>query len=200
MTTPHPHASAESALDAIRRDLYRLDEQLVDALLLRRATPKRQGADLATGATASAFAPPDADAATRFAPLWRDLCAIYGRKVLPLLGQEGSADCAALLVLWKRIACGARVAQAKLASKPEAFRAAIERGDRVALRAAITLPEVEERVVARAVEHATVRLAGLRASGAAAAIGTIYREVVIPCTKDVQVETLLAADAAEESR
>jgi chorismate mutase len=208
MTKPSSHAPAEGPLDAIRRELQQLDAQLVDALLARAAATEALPSELAPADT-----PPDTEAATRFPAAWRSLCAAYAHTVLPLLtvsvvptsascqfpSLEGSGtgpppDHAVLAMLWRRTVAGARVADAKMAATPERFMPAIRRGDRAALDAAITHPEVEERVITRAVERARERLDS--GPSLPAAIGEIFRRVVIPFTKEVQIEALLDSGRA----
>jgi len=147
----------------------------------------------------TAPAPPPADApegeggrgpSGRLAELRRELDAAYGAFLPP---DFPAASAPALRAsLWDRIAGGARVVEAKRQAAPELFAEAVRRADRAVLLRQITHPEVERQVVRRAVRLA----ARLQRPDAEPTVAALFRDIVIPMTRAVQVEWLLAAAPA----
>ncbi len=166
------------SIESIRAELQALDVALVAELLSPSAVG--QGGDSAPDADG-----PFGDLSARFPEIGRTLRLACAPALLATWRRN--EDSAASALLRKRIALGASVAETKHRDDPERFSEPIRRRDRAALRALITYPEVERRVIDRAMALA----AETGSPEAARSIGTLFREVVIPLTKDVQVAVLL---------
>ena len=142
---------------------------------------------------------------------------MYVEKVLPALceagddnnyGSTGLADVTNLQTISKRIHYGKFVAESKFQARPEEFSELIRKQDAAGLMALLTFQAVEDRVVRRVTNKAATygqdisedlpeQVRGL-AEGenldykvAPETIGELYREWIMPMTKDVQVEYLL---------
>lgn len=92
------------------------------------------------------------------------------------------------------------VAEAKFRSSPEEYAPAIRAADAAALLATLTFPDQEDRVVARVRAKAATFGQDLDEGGAAkdaqykvepALVAELYRDWVMPLTKEVQVQYLL---------
>ena len=123
-------------------------------------------------------------------------------------GSTGLADVANLQTISKRIHYGKFVAESKFQARPEEFSELIKKQDAEGLMALLTFQAVEDRVVRRVTNKAATygqdisedlpeQVRGL-AEGenleykvAPETIGELYREWIMPMTKDVQVEYLL---------
>lgn len=151
-------------LDTVRTEIEALDSRLVQALLDTAGSPCP---------SPPVLPPPDA-IARQFPRLWERACGLCG----------GTA----LSILWDRVSSGARVAEAKRRAAPDLFADAIRNADRNALWQAITHTHVEERVVGRAVDLARQS----SRDDAAPTIGALFRDHVIPMTKEIQIGVLLA--------
>ena len=125
---------------------------------------------------------------------------------LPLLcreehdGQYGSSvehDVLAIQALGRRIHFGSLyVAESKFRADSPAFTATAERGDRSGLMKLITRAEVEERILERVREkvdyvQASVNT-GVRKRVDPEVVLRLYRDAIIPLTKEGQIDYLLA--------
>ncbi len=137
---------------------------------------------------------------------------IYEHNLLPLICEPGDdaqygssavADVICLQTLAKRIHYGMFVAESKYQERPETYRNLIEAGDRHALMAAITDAAVEQKVLDRVLLKARTygQTPGDVSSQkvAPSTIVSLYRDWIIPLTKDVQVEYLLPPRSASWS-
>jgi chorismate mutase len=142
---------------------------------------------------------------------------MYVENLLPALcekgddnnyGSTGLADVTNLQTISKRIHYGKFVAESKFQARPEEFSELIKNQDAEGLMALLTFQAVEDRVVRRVTNKAATygqdisedlpeQVRGL-AEGenldykvAPETIGELYREWIMPMTKDVQVEYLL---------
>ncbi|MFW5997017.1 MAG: chorismate mutase [Lentisphaeria bacterium] len=129
----------------------------------------------------------------------------YLHYIIPLICCEGDdqqygssavADVACLQSLSKRIHYGKFVAESKFRQDSQKFTTLIRRNDRAALQEAITDEEVEMQVLQRIRRKASTYLHELTADASSnsvtpEALVTIYREFIIPLTKQVEVEYLL---------
>ena len=123
-------------------------------------------------------------------------------------GSTGLADVANLQTISKRIHYGKFVAESKFQARPEEFSELIKKQDAEGLMALLTFQAVEDRVVRRVTNKATTygqdisedlpeQVRGLSEGEnleykvAPETIGELYREWIMPMTKDVQVEYLL---------
>jgi chorismate mutase len=131
---------------------------------------------------------------------------VYESEIIPSLSGEGDdfqygstavCDVACLQALSKRIHYGKFVAESKLRETPEIFTDALETADRSQIRKLITNEAVEHDVLTRVRRKADTYSRELIESNAcgcrvpAAVIESVYRDFVIPMTKDVEVEYLL---------
>ena len=122
-------------------------------------------------------------------------------------GNSGSAatcDVQCLQTIATRIYYGLFVAESKFRSNREEYTALIKAKDSAGLMAAITKPEVEKKIIERVVLKARtfsqeVTIAGMAASEDDAKykvppefVGRVFEEYIMPLTKDVEVEYLLA--------
>jgi len=118
-------------------------------------------------------------------------------------GSSAVCDVACLQALSKRIHYGTFVAEVKFSEHPEDYRALIARRDRDALLRKITNAEVEARLLRRVERKATTcgqeidDGSGREAAGTTCKIqpelvAEIYRRWIIPLTKEVEVDYLLA--------
>ena len=142
---------------------------------------------------------------------------MYVENLLPALcevgddnnyGSTGLADVTNLQTISKRIHYGKFVAESKFQARPEEFSELIRNQDADGLMALLTFQAVEDRVVRRVTNKSATygqdisedlpeQVRGL-AEGenleykvAPETIGELYREWIMPMTKDVQVEYLL---------
>ena len=140
------------------------------------------------------------------------LYAAYVGRVVPSIcapgddGQHGSAalcDITALQALSRRVHLGHFVAERKFRDAPARYRELVAADDVDGIMAELTNAAVEERII----ERVARKVAALGAGGAAGAgpdaddcdgafmveprtIAAIYRELIIPLTKDIEVEYL----------
>jgi len=127
----------------------------------------------------------------------------YEHRVIPLLCEAGDdrqygstavCDVACLQALSKRIHYGKFVAESKYRQQAERYDQLAAAGDREGLAAAITDRAVEAGVLERVERKARSYTVELASQGWAQrfpeAILEIYREVIIPLTKAVEVEYL----------
>jgi len=142
----------------------------------------------------------------------------YESHVLPLIskegddGQYGSAavcDIQALQALSKRIHYGTFVAESKFLAQPEEYTKLIKAGDRAGIMTLLTNQAVEDRVIKRVQNKATAygqeitdetsqvhgtaipddMLKHLKVNPES--MGQLYRDIIIPRTKDVEVDYLM---------
>ena len=120
-------------------------------------------------------------------------------------GSTGLADVNCLQCLSKRIHYGKFVAESKFQAKPEEFTELIEAQDASGLMDLLTYKEVEDRVVRRVTNKAAtygqdiseelpadvLSSQDIDYKVAPERVGELYREWIMPMTKDVQVEYLL---------
>uniref|UniRef100_A0A7S2AIE3 chorismate mutase n=1 Tax=Alexandrium andersonii TaxID=327968 RepID=A0A7S2AIE3_9DINO len=150
------------------------------------------------------------------------LLEIYRTKILPRLCEQGDCgnhgscavqDVQCLQTMATRIYYGLFVAEAKFRNETEKARSLIEARDREGLMAFITKPEVEERNIKRVVLKARTFSQNISAGEdgqlqpPASAyttykidpeyIGAVFRDFLMPLTKDVEVEYLLERLEAE---
>mmetsp|Transcript_14143 Transcript_14143/g.21993 ORF Transcript_14143/g.21993 Transcript_14143/m.21993 type:complete len:269 (-) Transcript_14143:231-1037(-) len=142
----------------------------------------------------------------------------YQQEVIPAIckdgddGQYGSAavcDIQTLQALSKRIHYGTFVAESKFRSKPEEYTRLIKAGDKQGIMDLLTNKEVEDRVIKRVQLKATAygqeitdetslvhgpavseeQLSHFKVNPES--MGKLYRDIIIPLTKDVEVEYLM---------
>lgn len=130
---------------------------------------------------------------------------IYERDTIPVLcepgddGQYGSSsvcDVTCLQAISTRVHYGKIIAESKYCSEPDACEAALRADDREALRALITNPAVEAEVLQRVHLKASAYGQEPGAPSARARINAhivtdLYRQSIIPLTKQVEVDYLL---------
>eukprot|EP00879_Flechtneria_rotunda_P019733 GHRR01020736.1.p2 GENE.GHRR01020736.1~~GHRR01020736.1.p2 ORF type:complete len:151 (+),score=44.65 GHRR01020736.1:892-1344(+) len=136
---------------------------------------------------------------------------LYLKSILPAIaapgddgnyGSAGTLDVLALQALSKRIHYGKFVAEAKLRAKPEEYTALIKAQDTAGLMDLLTDVEVEQMVIERVrLKAATFGQdinPGLQQRQAAGrfkiqpdVLASMYDEMIMPLTKEVQVEYLL---------
>lgn len=140
----------------------------------------------------------------------RQIMDLYLDTIVPEITQPGDDsnygsaamyDVLCLQALSKRIHYGKFVAEAKFQSAPDEYRALIAAQDAAGLMGLLTFPEQEARVVERVRRKAATFGQDLDAGGAASSdarykvapevVAALYREWVMPLTKDVQVAYLL---------
>lgn len=136
----------------------------------------------------------------------------YEQEIVPFLCRPGDdmqygstavCDVACLQALSRRVHYGKFVAESKYQAKPALFAPLIAAGDRPAIDAAITDRQVEQRVLERVALKARTYgqdLDGLSGDSKidAAAVVEIYARWIIPFTKQVEVDYLLARGPAPE--
>jgi chorismate mutase len=145
------------------------------------------------------------------------LLEIYRTKMVPALCEEGDdgnhgstavQDVHCLQTMATRIYYGLFVAESKFRSEREKAEALIRARDREGLMAFITKPEVEARNIRRVILKARTFSQNIEAPGEAGQltptqenatykinpdyIGTVFRDFLMPLTRDVEVEYLLA--------
>lgn len=142
----------------------------------------------------------------------------YEKEILPLIsnegddGQYGSAavcDIQALQALSKRIHYGTFVAESKFIAQTEEYTKLIKAGDRQGIMTLLTNKAVEDRVIKRVQNKATAygqeitdetslvngsvipddMLKHLKVNPEA--MGRLYRDIIIPMTKEVEVDYLM---------
>lgn len=115
-------------------------------------------------------------------------------------GSSATCDIACLQALSRRIHFGKFVAESKFQSEPEKFTRLIQAGDRDGIGDAITNAAVEKKVLERlklkAQTYGTDPSFGPDAAGDQGkinvdAVVSMYRDFVIPVTKEVEVEYLM---------
>lgn len=112
-------------------------------------------------------------------------------------GSSAVCDVSCLQALSRRIHFGKFVAESKRQQEPERFDTLLAHPDDEPLMAAITHAAVEDAVVERVRRKAATYLRELRQSGdrnalSAEVLAQIYRNIVIPLNKQVQVAYLRA--------
>jgi chorismate mutase len=116
-------------------------------------------------------------------------------------GSTALCDVECLQLLSRRIHFGKFVAEAKFKKNEDKFRRLILDQDREGLEAEITDRDVEKRVLRRLREKALAYGRDYEGQGKKSAVAEkvnvdavveIYREVVIPLTKEVEIDYLLA--------
>ncbi|KAG0652639.1 Chorismate mutase [Hyphodiscus hymeniophilus] len=128
-------------------------------------------------------------------------CADFGRQdrgeTEENYGSAATCDIACLQALSRRIHFGKFVAESKFQTETEKFTDLIKKGDREGIGAAITNEAVEKKVLERlglkARTYGTDPSIGAEGSGKinADAVVAMYKDFVIPLTKDVEVEYLM---------
>ncbi|GAB0495804.1 hypothetical protein MMPV_007110 [Pyropia vietnamensis] len=117
-------------------------------------------------------------------------------------GSSATCDVACLQALSKRVHYGKFVAEAKFQEDPAAYTALVRAGDREGIWEALTNSAVEEVLLRRVRRKAMayggdVRDVPIEGAGEGkykvdpAAIADIYREIIIPLTKKVEVDYLM---------
>ncbi|KAI0870697.1 chorismate mutase [Hypoxylon argillaceum] len=113
-------------------------------------------------------------------------------------GSSATCDIACLQALSRRIHFGKFVAESKFQSDPEKYKRLIQAGDRDGIGESITNAAVEKQVLARL--RLKAQTYGTDPSSTntngtvkinADAVESMYREFVIPITKEVEVEYLM---------
>jgi len=141
----------------------------------------------------------------------------YMDSILPTITKEGDdgqygstavCDIQTLQALSKRIHYGCFVAESKFQSKPDEYRKLQQAGDKEGIMELLTNREVEDRVIKRVMHKAatygqeitdTHALQGPALSEEQMkklkvnpeSMGKLYRDIIIPLTKDVEVEYLM---------
>lgn len=130
---------------------------------------------------------------------------IYEKQIIPAVCTEGDdsqygssavCDVICLQALSRRIHYGKFVAESKYQHNPQLFEPLIHAGDKTALFVAITDETVEQQVLERVMDKAAAygREAAETSQPAnpyAKAITGVYRDIIIPMNKQIQVEYLL---------
>jgi chorismate mutase len=116
-------------------------------------------------------------------------------------GSSATCDIACLQALSRRIHFGKFVAESKFRTETDRFTQLIKAGDREGIGAAITKPAVEKQVLERLKLKVQTYGTDPSANGAAPdtpqgkinveAVVSMYRDFVIPITKEVEVEYLM---------
>ncbi|MDT8388902.1 MAG: chorismate mutase [Lentisphaeria bacterium] len=133
-----------------------------------------------------------------------ELLRAYTDILIPALCAEGDdaqygstavCDVACLQALSKRIHYGKFVAESKYQAEPERYTTLIAAGDRHGLADAITDDAVEEalfqRVAKKAGSYSGMFLDPQSAKNFQTTVTAIYRDIIIPLTKRVEVDYLL---------
>jgi len=130
-----------------------------------------------------------------------EVCADFGRQdrgeTEENYGSAATADINCLQALSRRIHFGKFVAESKFRGETELFTRLIKEGDREGIGAAITNEAVEKKVLERlglkARTYGTDPSIGAEAPGKinVDAVVKMYKDFVIPLTKDVEVEYLM---------
>ena len=129
----------------------------------------------------------------------------YETAIIPFICRDGDdaqygssavCDVACLQALSRRIHYGKFVAESKFQGQPESFLAAIRTADRTALDALITDAAVEAKVLQRVQLKAQTYGQDLEGRAGqhkidADRVADVYRQWIIPLTKDVEVDYLL---------
>jgi len=128
-------------------------------------------------------------------------CADFGRQdrgeTEENYGSAATADINCLQALSRRIHFGKFVAESKFQTETERFTALIKQGDRDGIGAAITNEAVEVKVLERlrlkARTYGTDPSSGTEGGGKinVEAVVAMYKDFVIPLTKEVEVEYLM---------
>ena len=113
--------------------------------------------------------------------LIRSICGTGG-----ILNRESRAcDEKALAWLSSRVQAGVLVAEIKFKGQPEAYVDSIRSGNREAILSAITDEDAEKAVIKRVSDQC--KKLGIDGK----AVASFYKDVVIPLTKEVEVEYLM---------
>ena len=130
-----------------------------------------------------------------------EVCADFGRhdrgETEENYGSAATADINCLQALSRRIHFGKFVAESKFQTETEKFTRLIKAEDRAGIGAAITNEAVEKKVLERlglkARTYGTDPSIGASAPGKinVEAVVTMYKDFVIPLTKEVEVEYLM---------
>jgi chorismate mutase len=195
-----------SELDLLRRQIARLDHELLAALIARRQAGRAMSR-YPDGCVAQAVARGAARQLFRDARLTQGLCRCYLERLRhDYVGQvvaHGSArmnpevkpsgldhlDQCCLRLILKRMGHGVRVAQAKARQEPARFKEAIRQNDQAALWRQITHADIEQRVYERV--RCGVRSLGVRGTAGVEAWVQLYQQWLIPLTKAAEVSALL---------
>ncbi len=144
-----------------------------------------------------------------------EIRSIYEERIIPAVcaagddsqyGSSAVCDVICLQALSRRIHYGKFVAESKYQHNPELFQPIISSADRTALFMAITDETVEQQVLERVAEKAAAYGSDAAAetqpaNPCAKTITTVYRDIIIPMNKQVQVEYLLERlDKPHENR
>ena len=195
-----------SSLDLLRRQIARIDHELLAALIARRRAGRAM-AHYPDGCVAPAVAREAARRLFGDARLADGLRRCYlerlrreyvrhavahgpariSLKVTPS-GMDHLDQCCLRLIL-KRMGYGVRVAQAKARQEPARFEDAIRQGDHAMLWRQITHADIEQRVYDRVRDVA--RSMGVRGVAGAEAWVQLYQQWLIPLTKAAEVSALL---------
>lgn len=152
------------------------------------------------------------------------LLEIYRSKMVPALCEEGDdsnhgstavQDVHCLQTMTTRIYYGLFVAESKFRTETNKATALIKAGDRDGLMAFVTKPEVEAKNVQRVILKARTFSQNILAADSASLasndaspttykinpeyIGTVFKDFLMPLTKDVEVEYLLARLSSDPS-
>lgn len=115
-------------------------------------------------------------------------------------GSSAMLDVLVLQALSKRVHYGKFIAEAKFVADAAAYENLITRGDAEGLMDLLTFPDQEARVIARVASKAAIFGQDIDGSGKAMGasykvepdlVADLYREWVMPLTKEVQVQYLL---------
>ena len=140
--------------------------------------------------------------------------AAYEGRIVPLICRTGDdnqygysavCDVACLQALSRRVHFGKFVAESKRRRDPDFFQALLSNADDTRLMEAITHQDVEEEVIERVRRKAATYLSELRQCGGsptprAADLAEIYRQIVIPLNKQVQMAYLRATAQPDPER
>lgn len=173
MTMPHD-------LNQLRGQVAAIDREIVAALAQRFGTP---------AATPPALAETPLLARLRAEYAHQTATAFTAAPVLPPALREAT-DQAVLAAICRRMEVALRIAAAKAGGAMPRVRDLAAAQDPAALEAAITQPDVEEQVIARAA--ATARALPALPENFPDTVAALYRDWIIPLARRVQVEALLA--------
>ena len=185
----------DTRLNELRNQIGAIDRGIVAALAQRsRFHCPSQASPAPPAATSAVF---DDDTLTA------RILAEYAR-VVPEKLQTGNAcandmpacaaaDRAVVEAVRRRLRVVLEIARAKAAGQTPHFRALVAARDTAGIEQAITLPAVEEQVVARALTTARELSAEGLPANFSDRVASVYRDWIIPLARRVQVEALLAS-------
>jgi len=104
-----------------------------------------------------------------------------------------AADCAVVGAVHRRMRVSLEIARAKVAGTTPQLHALVAAGDAAGIEQAITQPAVEEQVIARALTAARELPTENLPANFPDRIAAIYRTWILPFSRRVQVEALLAS-------